>query len=172
MTVSNTRIPVPGSINNHLIRMMILYSKGQDPLNKDTTLYLATLFKHEVDACSDPIVYDILKDRIFVHIDMSSYFVNHSDFDSMYGLYLCVNADCAFPPHYLVAEDSIEEAYDKFLTETNSCLIEEPDLKDYDEDSLRYDDNGRPMDTESLRVTELSIMLISFVDYADVKLGK
>lgn len=171
MTVSNIPIPVPGSINDHLIRMMILYPKGQDPLNKDTTLYLATLFKHEVDAFIDPMVHDIIKDRRYVHIDMDRYFIDYRDFDVTYGLYLCVNADCAFPPHYLVAEDSMEEAYDKFLTETNSCLIEEPDLKDYDEDSLRYDDNGRPMDTESLRVTELSIMLISFVDYADVKLG-
>jgi hypothetical protein len=171
MTVSNTRIPVPGSINNHLIRMMILYSKGQDPLNKDTTLYLATLFKHEVDAFSDPMVHDILKDRRFVHIDMGSYFVNQYDFDSMYGLYLCVNADCAFPPHYLVTADSMEEAYSEFLNETDSCLIEEPDLKDYDEDSLTYDDTGRPMDTDSLHVSELSIMLISFVDYADLKQG-
>jgi len=171
MTVSNIPIPVPGSINDHLIRMMILYPKGQDPLNKNTTLYLATLFKHEVDAFIDPIVHDIIKDRRYVHIDMGSYFVNHSDFDSMYGLYLCVNADCAFPPHYLVTADSMEEAYSEFLNETDSCLIQEPDLKDYDEDSLTYDDTGRPMDTESLHVTELSIMLISFVDYADVKLG-
>jgi hypothetical protein len=171
MTVSNINIPVPCYLLDHKIRMMILYPKGQDPLNKNTTLYLATLFKHEVDAFIDPIVHDIIKDRRYVHIDMGRYFVNPSDFDSMFSLFLCVNADCAFPPHYIVAQDSMEGAYDDFLTETDSCLIEESDLKDYDEDSLRYDDNGRPMDTESLHVTELSIMLISFVDYADVKLG-
>lgn len=172
MTVSNINIPIPGSINDHLIRMMILYPKGQDPLNNNTTLYLATLFKHEVDAFTDPMVHDIIKDRRYVHIDMGRYFVNHSDFDSMYGLYLCVNIDCAFPPHYLVAADSMEEAYSEFLNETDSCLVQEPDLKDYDEDSLTYDDTGRPMDAYSLEIQQLSIMLISFVDYADVKLGK
>ena len=172
MTVSKIHIPIPGSINNHSIRMMILYPKGQDPINKNTILYLATLFKHEIDAVTDPMVHDIIKDRRYVHIDMGRYFVNPSESDTMCSLYLCVNADCAFPPHYLVAADDFRDAFDMFITETDSCLIDEPDLKDYDEDSLQYDDNGRPMDTESLHVTELSIMLISFVDYAGVKESK
>jgi hypothetical protein len=169
MAVSNIQVPVPALIKDHPIRMMVLYPSGQDPRNKNTELYLASLFKHEVDAVTDPMVYDIIKDRRFQHIDMGKYFVNYRYSDSKYHLYLCVNADCAFPPHYLVAADSIEEAHDEFLTETDSCLIEESDLKDYDQDSLRYDDNGRPMDTDSLQIRQLSIILISFVDYADMK---
>lgn len=162
-------IPIPEYLRDHRIRMMILYPKDQDPLNSNTTLYLASLFKHEIDAITDPMVHGIIKDRRYQHIDMNQYFVNADDFNGMYSLYLCVNADCAFPPHYLVAADSLDDAYGIFLSETDSCLVEDPDLKDYDEDSLSYDDTGRPMDTESLHITELKIMLITFVDYGKYK---
>ena len=159
------KIQLPSYLKDHTIRMMILYDKSKNPLHPDTPLYIASLYKHEIDAVTDPMVHDIVSDRRYEHIDMNRYFVNADEFGNAYGLYLCVNGDCAFPPHYLVAADSFQDAYDTFLRETDSCLIEEPDLKDYDEYWIEHDDNGRPMDTESLHICELKIMLISFVDH-------
>lgn len=169
MAVSNKHIPIPGYLKDHSIRMILLYPSGKDPLHKDTELYLATLFKHEVDAFTDPLIFEIIRERRFQHINMDSFFVESDMFEYNHKLFLFVNADCAFPPHYLVASDTEDEALDTFLSNTDSCLVEEPDLQDYSEDSLSYDDKGRPMDTSQLQMVELKIMLITFVDYSQVK---
>lgn len=111
------------------------------------------------DMEDESIIKDFIKDKSYVHIPMS-FVVN--DCESMEHAYLFINADCAFPPHYIVFADSEDDALGFFLSETDACLVEEPDLSDYEEDNLDYDDNGRPMDTSSLHVTKLKPVMAIF----------
>jgi hypothetical protein len=122
-------------------------------------LCIASNHKSTLDMENDPVIKDFIKDKQYVHIPMS-FVVN--DCESMEHAYLFINADCAFPPHYVVFADSEDDALGIFLSETDTCLVEEPDLSDYEEDDLDYDDNGRPMDTSSLLVVILKPVMAIF----------
>lgn len=134
------------------VRLFIFKSDGD-------CLYIVSNHKSTLDMEDDPIIKDFIKDKRYVHIPMA-FVVN--DCESMDHAYLFANADCAFPPHYVVFADREEEALGWFLTETDSCLIEEPDLSDYDEDTVHRDDNGRPMDIESLQYYKLKPVMLIF----------
>ena len=123
------------------------------------TYYIVSDHKTTRDMEDEPTIKDYIKDKRYLHIPMS-FVVN--DCESMEYAYLFVDCDCAFPPHYIVFADSEEDAHGIFLSETDTCLIEESNLKDYDEDTLTYDDNGRPMDTESLQYYKLRPTFLVF----------
>lgn len=145
-------LPVPDWFTDR-IRLFIFKSSMSD------CLYIISDHKSTCDMEDEPIIKDFIKDKHYVHIPMS-FVVN--DCESLEHAYLFVNADCAFPPHYVVFADSEDEALGWFLSETDACLIEEPDLSDYDQDNLSYDDNGRPMDTESLMYYKLKPVMLIF----------
>lgn len=127
---------------------------------RDDAYYIASTHKSTRDMEDDPVIRDFIKDKRYVHIPMS-FVVN--DCESMERAYLFVNADCAFPPHYIVFADSESDALEIFLENTNACLVEDPDLADYDdENSLDYDCNGRPMDIQSLHYNELQPVMMIF----------
>lgn len=126
---------------------------------KDDNYYIASTHKSTLDMENDPVIKDFIKDKRYVHIPMS-FVVN--DCESEYHAYLFVNVDCAFPPHYIVFADGESDALEEFLEKTDACLVEEPDLSDYDEDSLTYDCNGRPMDIQSLHYDELQPFMMIF----------
>lgn len=63
-------------------------------------------------------------------------------------------ADCAFPLSFMVQSRSEYDAYEAFIDwQVDHLKIEEPDLADYDEDSLNYDSNGTPVDIESVMIS-------------------
>jgi len=70
--------------------------------------------------------------------------------------YLFTVADCFDPPVFLVfGEVNDNDAQETFITEFERMVkIEEPDLKDYDAESLTYNDNGTPCETENLHQWE------------------
>ena len=71
--------------------------------------------------------------------------------------FLVCNVDCYDPPKWIVRADNESDAEQRFITETDMCLISEPDLKDYKEDMLNWDDNGRPMDCDNVHISEVKI---------------
>jgi hypothetical protein len=135
------------------VRLMVFKSNDSDHY------YIASTHKSTREMEDDPVVKDFIKDKRYSHVPMQ-FVVN--DCESMEYAYVCINADCAFPPSYIVFADNESDALGWFLSETNACLVEEPDLKDYDQESLSYDDNGRPMDTESLHIIQLKPIMIVF----------
>lgn len=122
-------------------------------------LYIVSNHKSTLDMESDPTIHHYLVNNHYHHIPMS-FVVN--DCERMERAYLFVNVDCAFPSHYVVFADCEEDALGWFLSETDACLIEEPDLSDYDEDTVYRDDNGRPMDIESIRYFKLKPVMLIF----------
>lgn len=74
--------------------------------------------------------------------------------------FVFANADCFDPPRNIVSGSSESDAHDEFLANTHLTTVEEPDLADYDEDSLTYDDNGRPHDTSQLMMEEVRLVLV------------
>lgn len=148
---SRTDLPVPDWFTDR-IRLFIFKSDSG-------CLYIVSNHKSTLDMESDPSIDYYLVNNHYHHIPMS-FVVN--DCESLEHAYLFVNADCAFPPHYVVFGDNEDEALGWFLSETDACLIEEPDLSDYDQDNIHYDDNGRPMDTSSLHVTKLKPVMAIF----------
>jgi hypothetical protein len=136
------------------VRIVIFKRKEYD------TYYIVSDHKTTRDMEDEPTIKDYIKDKQYVHIPMS--FVVNDCGDMEEYAYLFVNCDCAFPPHYIVFADNSEDAYAGFLSNTDSCLIEEPDLKDYDEETITYDDNGRPMDTQSLQYYRLQPIMLVF----------
>jgi hypothetical protein len=109
-----------------------------------------------------PIIGHYLKDKRYNKI--------HDMFGDMEGcnrFFLAVNADCAWPPHYLVCCDSESDVEDIFIDECDACLVEEPDLADYkpllSEDCiLKWDSNGKPHDTESLIWRQLKLVALIY----------
>jgi len=70
--------------------------------------------------------------------------------------------DCFSPPMFLINGDSFEDCYEEFCTAFEHMIkIEEPDLKDYDPETLNYNDNGTPIDTES--VQGFKVQLVSAI---------
>ena len=49
-----------------------------------------------------------------------------------------------------VLASSLDDAIQTLITETDWCLIADEDLGDYAEDSIHWDDNGRPNDLDHL----------------------
>jgi hypothetical protein len=135
------------------VRLMVFKSNDSDHY------YIASTYKSTREMEDDPAVKDFIKDKRYSHVPMG-FVVN--DCESMEYAYVCINADCAFPPSYIVFQDSWNDALESFLANTDACLVEEPDLKDYDAESLSYDYNGRPMDTESLHIIQLKPVMIVF----------
>ena len=148
---TRTDLPVPDWFKDR-IRLFIFEADSG-------CLYIVSNYKSTLDMEYDPIIKDFIKDKRYVHIPMT-FVVN--DCESMEHAYLLVNADCAFPPPYVVFADSKDDALGIFLSETDACLIEEPDLSDYDEDTVYRDDNGRPMDIESLQYYKLKPVMLIF----------
>lgn len=74
--------------------------------------------------------------------------------------FLVCNADCFDPPKYITSAQHEGDALEQIKTETDVFLIEQPDLADYNEDSLDYDDNGRPMDCEQAYLEECVLVLV------------
>lgn len=88
------------------------------------------------------------------------------DMESATKFFLMFNADCAFPPTYIVAADSEQEAWDIFLDDCDLCKVEEPDLADYgdpesDDCRLEYNSDGVPQDTEQL--AQYTVTLIQLI---------
>jgi hypothetical protein len=82
--------------------------------------------------------------------------------------YLFYVADCFDPPVYLVFGSSFEDAYDTFITEFERLiLIEESDLKDYDENNLTFNDNGTAVDTESVQSLPVESLILTVDQPAD-----
>lgn len=135
------------------VRLMVLKSNDSDHY------YIASTYKSTREMEDDPVIKDFIKDKRYSHVPMQ-FVVN--DCESMEYAYVCINADCAFPPSYIVFQDSLNDALESFLANTDACLVEEPDLKDYDAENLSYDYNGRPMDTESLHIIQLKPVMIVF----------
>lgn len=135
------------------VRLMVFKSSKSDQY------YIASTHKSTREMEDDPVIKDFIKDKKYSHVPMK-FVVN--DCESMEYAYVCINADCAFPPSYVVFADSWSDAFEFFLANTDSCLVEEPDLKDYDAERLTHDDKGRPMDTESLQIIKLKPVMIVF----------
>lgn len=83
-----------------------------------------------------------------------------ADYDTDRAYIFCV-ADCFDPPCFLIFGASFEDAHETFITEYESLIrIDETDLKDYDPETLTYNENGNPVDTESVNgfpVTSLEV---------------
>jgi len=140
---------------------MIFTTVKPDHINKDITYYVASEHLTTIGCETDPRLEPFLKDKRIQHIS-PKFVVTPETIENSYNFYLCFNADCAFPPMYLVPADSFEDAYEKFLEETDACLVKESEIADYDEDDLQFDCNGRPMDTSALQVIELIPYLMMF----------
>lgn len=69
----------------------------------------------------------------------------------------CVT-DCYDPQIAIVCADKMEEAYEWFVDELDWSHISEPDLKDYDEESLSYNSNGTPYDSEQIHGFEVKLI--------------
>lgn len=84
-----------------------------------------------------------------------------ADYDTDKAYIFCV-ADCYDPPVYLVFGSSLGDAHETFVTEFESIVkIEESDLADYDEDRLHINDNGTPVDTESVQYIAIDELVIT-----------
>lgn len=157
---SRTDLPVPDWFTDRI--RLFIFKISEDSMTSDT-YYIVSNHKSTLDMEDDPIIKDFIKDKRYVHIPMT-FVVN--DCESMEHAYLFINADCAFPPHYVVFADNEDDALNIFLSETDVCLIEEPDLSDYDEEIVQgivhRDDNGRPMDAESLQYFKLKPVMLIF----------
>ena len=101
----------------------------------------------------DPRFY-FLRDKQFETI----WIPEDHDIDNWDKFWWVANCDCAFPPVYVISASDESDAIEEFLEKTDACLVEEPD--DYDD--LSYDCNGRPMDTEQLRVARLYLVSVYF----------
>lgn len=83
------------------------------------------------------------------------------ELDNWDHVFLCANADCAFPPKYLVSALDESDALTEVISWTNACLISEPDTEDYQQadgegkEDVTWDDNGRPNDVSQLIIVKL-----------------
>ncbi len=77
--------------------------------------------------------------------------------------FIVCNADCAFPPRYIVNAQNEQDAMEIFCDGTHMCVVEEPDLKDYADrlDDLHLDNHGRYNDTDQLHIQPVEIALIT-----------
>lgn len=70
-------------------------------------------------------------------------------------------ADCFSPPLYLVWGRSFEDAYESFITEFEDLMkIEGADLADYG-DNFTVNDNGTPVDTESVQYINVQSLILT-----------
>jgi hypothetical protein len=73
-------------------------------------------------------------------------------------------ADCFDPPLYLQFGSSFEDAYESFIDNEPSLLIQPEDLKDYggaDNYEGSFDSNGNPVDTERVQAISEPVQLVS-----------
>jgi len=75
-------------------------------------------------------------------------------------LFVATIADCAFPLQYFIIADTWEEAYETACDELEHLRISDTDLPDYEEDSLNYTSDGKPIDTECLVIDAVKIQRI------------
>lgn len=74
-------------------------------------------------------------------------------------------ADCFDPPIVLIRAASPSDAQDIFLDETPYAHITDPnDLKDYDPETLYYNSNGAPCDTESVQIHDVQLVRVECTD--------
>lgn len=69
-------------------------------------------------------------------------------------LFVFCLADCYFPTMYLVAGDSLEDAYDNFLVIPaieEQVRIEDFEMGDYDPETVKYNDNNVAIDTDNVQ---------------------
>ena len=79
--------------------------------------------------------------------------------DSIYDRFFMVYvADCAFPPIAIVRMDNEQEAEEEFVDQLDWAHIKEPDLADYDPDSLSYGPSGQPYDSSEVMVREVRLV--------------
>lgn len=83
----------------------------------------------------------------------------HNNWEQFY--YVC-NEDCAFPPVYIIQAINDDDVLDHFLNDTDICKVELPDLADYDEGSLTYNDSGVPQDTEALAIRPIKLVCVLY----------
>ncbi len=85
--------------------------------------------------------------------------------ESVTKLYVFWVADCFDPSVYLVGTDECngdQDAFAWFITECEDQVrVNDVDLPDYDEDSLNFNDNGTPVDTESVNYVRVRIVQCS-----------
>jgi hypothetical protein len=83
---------------------------------------------------------------------------NFADYGRFFAFWV---ADCFDPPIAIVRADSWENAYEIFLDEFERWIkIDEPDLGDYDEETLTYNSNGTPIDSEAVNGQEIKLVRI------------
>ncbi len=93
--------------------------------------------KHPMDRCGGPY-------RLSVVLD------DYGDERIGDRWFILALVDCWFPSYAAVLASSLEDAVQTLITETNWFVIEDEDLKDYDEDSIHWNDNGKPCDLDNL----------------------
>lgn len=80
--------------------------------------------------------------------------------------WMIFNADCMFPPHYMVRATDESEATEVFLDKTDICTISEEDLPDYvhpdgeEVSGLFHADCGKNCDISQLQVHELELLVV------------
>jgi hypothetical protein len=79
------------------------------------------------------------------------------DMDNAEHFYLVFNADCAFPPTYIVCADSSNDALDIFIDETDSCKINETDIVDYKDDDMVHNSDGDYQDISQVQIIEVKL---------------
>jgi hypothetical protein len=85
--------------------------------------------------------------------DCHTVYGDNVNLDSGWDNYFLFYVQDMFDPiKYIVSEKSFEDAYEAFIeSQVEYLKIEEPDLKDYDENDIQYSCNGVPVDTESIQ---------------------
>ncbi len=84
----------------------------------------------------------------------------NADYDTDHAFIFYI-ADCMSPPLYLVFGRSFEDAHETFITEFERLVkIEDTDIKDYDEESITYNDNGTAVDTESVQYLAVAKLIV------------
>lgn len=141
------------------IKVMIFVSKGME--NDPEVYYVVSNHPSTLDCMTDPVLYPFLQDKKVVHIP-DCHFIDQSSLEDSYSLWLCYNADCAFPSMYVVPADSFTDAYDKITDDTSICDIPEDCLKDYHPEDINYSDSGKPIETDALQIHELKPYLFLF----------
>ena len=77
--------------------------------------------------------------------------------------YSVANADCAFPPFAIVDANDLGDAIETYSCEfENWVKIDEPDLSDYDDESITWNDNGTPCDTTQVVAWDLELVSVLY----------
>ncbi|MFO0964632.1 MAG: hypothetical protein U0793_03465 [Gemmataceae bacterium] len=75
--------------------------------------------------------------------------------------------DCFDPPIAIVRADSEQDAEELFVDELPWAHITEPDLNDYDPETLVYGPSGQPYDSESVRVHPVRMVHVELAEGDD-----